>query len=1081
MALGQQPIKDEEISAAEFEKRLLAGTKPEPTPFQSTEVQDSMPSLFEAEMGITPTEPAPKMKGTDEDLPPKKVVKWEELETPEKLRTIREDAIARFGKSGEQRKGESDRDYIKRWMTAKRQVEWNTTLNGVPELNWLYNAKKEDVMKNAAGWKLYDSIPDWYEEGGQPGVRPVLEATASFVSDPTSLVTFGAGAAVRYQAARQAIKSATAARLKAFGVGAGVNSVVGVADNIVQQNLRIETGRQRDENGNVTDKINYLEVGIVGGISAVLGGFEAASLARKPGKTSKEELEDILEGRLKDGATDPDAASKKALTELLDKDMQKTLTEFDIFQGRKILDDLSPQTILTQAEVSTDINTRAINAAGYILLNDPAFSAVRRQVVSKEMKLSDAVKDVFSSVDEINEDILDSAIQKAGLTLNEFSDITRTSVSDAARIMQSYSALARVLNNQAKLDPEVERVISALYGRDGPLPSAFGAIGDGVRRMERESKAFVVSSIATTVRNVLGTATGMGFEAANRLLEGTIYQTGKVYNAFKTGTYQSGDVTRGLQTVVRDGFGTLTYLGQAGLTAEVTDKLLIDNPRIKDQMLSALQETGNQNLSKAARFVNTFNVAQDAIFRRAIFTASVERQLRSVGQDMYEIIASGKNVPADVLKNAADDALKGTFSYMPKQGVAKKFVDLFELPGGSLFITFPRFMTNAISFQYKYSPVGALSGVGDMVNALRMESKDPATAMKLYARANDRFSSALVGTAALYAAYMYRLENQDTKWNELVDPSGDTRDIRAVFPWGGYLAVGDFLAKQKLDTLPAAQFDEYVETIVGIKVPSGSQGAFIELIKEALTNTEGKAADRLDKTIGRVIGDTAGRFIQPGQPIFAYFDMFDKEAQIARDPNVLQTDNIITETAINRIYSKLPVLKKELPEFVPYLREETPVRAGEFFNTLIGTRAVPRANELETEFVKLGMDPYKFFMSTGDKELDRAIIKASAPYIQQVGKNLSQERYQAMTDTQKRLALADRMRTATGIGRTIARTRMEASDRERMDKLTFNNLSKERRAAINELYAKDNFGITMDESGEYDKVYRYDALIERFR
>lgn len=1073
MALGQQPINDEEISAAEFEKRLLAGTKPEPTPFQSTEVQDSMPSLFEAEMGVTPTEPAPKMKGTDEDLPAKKPINYDELKKPENLKTIRDYAVARYGKDGAQRKDESDEDYIKRWLTSMRQVSFNTTLNGVPELNWLYNAKKEDVIKGAAAHQLYDRIPDWYEEGGQPGVRPVLEATAALVTDPTNLVTFGAGAAVRYQAARQAIKSAMAARLKAFGVGAGVNSVIGVADNVVQQNIRVETGLQ--------DEVNYTEASIVGGISAVLGGFEAASLARKPSKTSKEELEDILSGRLKDGATDPDAASKKALTELLDKDMQKTLTEFDIFQGRKILDDLSPQTVLTQAEVTTDINTRAINAAGYILLNDPAFSAVRRQVVSKEMKLSDAVKDVFSSVDEINEDILDSAIQKTGLTLNEFSDITRTSVADAARIMQSYSALARVLNNQAKLDPEVERVISTLYGRDTALPSAFGAIGDGIRRMERESKAFVVSSIATTVRNVLGTGTGMGFEAANRLLEGTIYQTGKVYNSFKTGTYKSGDATRGLQTVVRDAFGTLTYLGQAGLTAEIADRLLIDNPRIKEQMLSALQETGNANLSKAARFVNTFNVAQDAIFRRAIFTASVERQLRSVGQDMYEIIASGKNVPADVLKNAADDALKGTFSYMPKQGVAKKFVDLFELPGGSLFITFPRFMTNAISFQYKYSPVGALSGVGDMINALRMESKDPATAMKLYARANDRFSSALVGTAALYAAYMYRLENQDTKWNETVDPSGDTRDIRAVFPWGGYLAVGDFLAKQKLGTLPSAQVDEYIETLVGIKVPSGSQGAMIETIKEALNNTEGKAADRLDKTIGRVIGDTAGRFVQPGQPVFAYFDMFDKEAQIARDPNVLQTDNIITETAINRIYSKLPVLKKELPEFVPYLREETPMRAGEFFNMLTGTRAVPRANELETEFVKLGLDPYKFFASTGDKELDRAIIKASAPYIQQVGKNLSQERYQAMTDAQKRLALANRMKRATEFGRTLARTRMEASDRERMDKLTFNRLSKERRAAINELYAKDNFGVTMDETGDYSKVYSYDARVEMFQ
>jgi hypothetical protein len=120
-------------------------------------------------------------------------------------------------------------------------------------------------------------------------------------------------------------------------------------------------------------------------------------------------------------------------------------------------------------------------------------------------------------------------------------------------------------------------------------------------------------------------------------------------------------------------------------------------------------------------------------------------------------------------------------------------------------------------------------------------------------------------------------------------------------------------------------------------------------------------------------------------------------------------------------------------------------------------------------------------MSTGDKELDRAIIKASAPYVQKVGENLSQERYQAMTDTQKRLALGNRMRMATEFGRNRARARMEASDRKRMDKLTFNNLSKERRAAINEMYAKDNFGVTMDETGDYSKVYSYDAKIEIFQ
>ncbi len=92
----------------------------------------------------------------------------------------------------------------------------------------------------------------------------------------------------------------------------------------------------------------------------------------------------------------------------------------------------------------------------------------------------------------------------------------------------------------------------------------------------------------------------------------------------------------------------------------------MNNPRLQSQLFSALQETGNAELSKVARIANTFNVAQDALFRRAIFTASVERQLRGIGMDMYQIMADGKNVPSNILQNAADDALKGTFSYMPK-------------------------------------------------------------------------------------------------------------------------------------------------------------------------------------------------------------------------------------------------------------------------------------------------------------------------------------------------------------------------------------------------------------------------------
>jgi ribosome biogenesis GTPase A len=64
---------------------------------------------------------------------------------PENLQVIREYGETRFGESGKQKPDESDEDYAKRFMTAMRQVEWNTTLNAVPELNWLANAKPDQV------------------------------------------------------------------------------------------------------------------------------------------------------------------------------------------------------------------------------------------------------------------------------------------------------------------------------------------------------------------------------------------------------------------------------------------------------------------------------------------------------------------------------------------------------------------------------------------------------------------------------------------------------------------------------------------------------------------------------------------------------------------------------------------------------------------------------------------------------------------------------------------------------------------------------------------------------------------------
>ena len=1057
---------------------------------------EALGSTFEMETGTAP--PA-------EPLPPKKVTNFKDLTKPDNIKVIRDYATARFGKAGEQNKGESDEDYVKRWMTSMRQVEWNTTLNAVPELNWIYNAKKDDVLKAAKAHELYETVPDWYETGGQPGIRPFAEATLSAISEPTNVLSFGIGAAARYKAARAGINAAIKTRVKAVAGAAAAESVIGAGESVVQQQREIELSKASDmdvldnalEWGDITKEeynkykkevesrtVSKGQAALAGAISSVFGGAEARAAFKKPKLGTKDELEQILKAKkVTPMPTDP--ATKK-LTDDFDQELEDILTQFDIFEGRKTLDELSAPTDLTQAEIRKDINRKAIDVAKYVMLLDPSFRPKANQ------KVSDAVKDLFMSVDAINDVTLDAALKKAGITPAEFAQASRTTVADAASVMQGYSALARVLRRVAEIDPEAQKIIDQMYKRDNEASTALGHGVQAIRRLERESKALVVSSIATTVRNMMGTTIGMTFDGAAKLLEGSLYTVGKATKAASTGTYQRGDLSRGLQNTIKDAFGTLTYLTNAGITAEVVDKILIDNPRIQQQLFHALQETGEQDLSKVARMANTFNVAQDVLFRRAVFSASIEKQLRDVGMDMYEIIAKGQRIPSDVVKNAADDALKATFSYMPKprkkgqvsveaiaEDIANGFVrNLERFPGGSLLVTFPRFMTNAMAFQYRYSPIGAASGVSEMLSAAKKFAKDEEGADRLMRQGTQKMSRGMVGTAILYAAYKYRQENQDTEWYNVKGEDGSTVDVRAIFPIGPYLAVGDFIAKMKEGKESEAKVSEMLSAITGMKLPAGAQNTILDSIPELMAGAEGKEMDKFKVAVGKVIGDFMGRFIQPGQPIFAFFDMFDKEAQIARDPNVIEGDDLVSEAAMNRLKGKVPGFKEELPEAKRYLRAETPVRGGEFFNVLTGVRVQPVKNKLETEFASLSLDPYTIYGSTGDKVYDRAVIQNTYKFLEDVViPYIDSDRYKKLSQEEKKIGLTEYMRIALGAGRDITQGEMTASDIERVNKMKFNKLPQVKRNAINKMFKRDT-GQTIDEAKAYDRVDEYEARLQ---
>jgi hypothetical protein len=86
-----------------------------------------------------------------------------------------------------------------------------------------------------------------------------------------------------------------------------------------------------------------------------------------------------------------------------------------------------------------------------------------------------------------------------------------------------------------------------------------------------------------------------------------------------------------------------------------------------------------------------------------------------------------------------------------------------------------------------------------------------------------------------------------------------------------------------------------------------------------------------------------------------------------------------------------------------------------------------------------------------------------------------------MTPAQRKFAITANMRYAMSIGRTLSQAEMTMGDRARINKMTFFNMPQRDRKAINELYAENNEGRTLDEDKAYDQVHKYQALLSKYR
>ena len=1120
----------------------VAAVEPEVTFGGADEVIEEPPKKRMTRRGARPIRETPPQfeYAYSEDLyTPREETPYEDLTAQNNVDVMKTYlSNPRFGKLAEDLDKKSPEDIRSRFMTAMRMVDANPELNGAPELLFLLNAPQKEKEDAIRAHQLYESVPGFAFEGGGPVGEAMADYIAGVASSPSTAASIAAGSAlapgpgtvagataatiksvVASQGIRAGIREVAkrtgaglARRKAAIAGGATVEAGLEVPASVLREKIAVET-LQRDEEGKLKTEIDPATV-LFDTLFVSTFGAGAGLLGSKT-KTGAEDLEKVLsakktpEGFFKARRkTEEEDAFLKAFENQYST-LQRT---FDIHEGRKRLDEVGKPTGITNSKIRNEVNTRAIDIAKYIMLKDPAFRPKENE------QITDAVVRVFVSLgdNEINDDLIKNAMAEYGLTSTDFVQMIRASSTDTAQYMNTLSQFSKYMDRVKTEDPEVAKILER-YEKEEGLRSMWTVMNDGLRRVVDESRAFVVASIGTTARNAIGTGTGMTFSAGARLVDSVLYESLAGMKAVVTGKMGLKEYGKGISQGIEDSFSDFWYLTNQDLTKEITQKLLKDDPTINQMLFHTIRdaagEEGQRKLSRAARFVNGVNMAQDNFFRRALFTASVERQMKSSGADFLEYVANDKAIPKEVLKRAADDALKGTFSYMPKEGSINNFIRGIEKsPYASMAIPFPRFMANSMRFTLEYMPFVKLpESVGNLTGSAyqQLVKKDPKKAEVLFKRATEDAGKLAMGTFALVTAYGYRQENQDLPWGSMKMEDGSSVDMRMIFPFNVFLGVAELQVQLEKNTINARELKEIFESLAGFKMPAGStESALSGIAEAALDISQGldtMSSEKLKQSTGKFVGDFAGRFFQPAQPVFALMSDFHKESGVAVDPNVPNTSVLVRnlksagvlseeneasflEGLSKRLEARIPGatlgvdIKEGLPIAKERLRPETPVRGAEFFSVATGLRLIRPDNAIEKEFKRLGLDEYRMFGSSGVRDYDRSLIEEAMPYIQRdLGKLIQSDRYNKLEQQAQTELLANRTSEILKRSRQITKVKLMRDDPETYYKMEWKSLSKRQQNAANALYARDNPGKTIEGDEAYDKVVKYKALIQQFK
>ena len=889
-----------------------------------------------------------------------------------------------------------------------------------------------DDQKNA-----FVNLMDMYDQK-QSSLAGFGRAVAGLASDPTTYIgigTFGAGTAGA-QAVKQGIKAGVKEATKAgIKQGAKIGALEGAAytavDDALRQSTRITAGQQEKFDPLQNAKAAAFGGTIGAGLGGSLGGY-ATNVAAKAERAAQQDT--FIKQTQKEITEEQDQiesiydwadayTGKEPETVGYSRDLAE--------QARKDLADVSPD---VQADINLGLNQNIIDT-GVEILNEMGIPR------NPSIQISDQLFDALELA------------EKSNLLKGKFDEVLkRNNIKDPFELLQLFkiatSDSARRLNQLSIAKRRIQNIADELSNNvpnENWASTALRKLGlkkENIYALDNIRRGLLVSQIATSARNFTAQIGRVGMHTLTDVIDNALNKTfNPIRRLFGEETIpvdhtQSFRLLANLTTDVKK---------SKDITDFVTDYFVNEKNRLFTNYASDVAKaTDSKPFTRAQKVVdglNKLNRMQEYFYRRGMFSASLDESLRKKGIDLNRVIETNdisKITQADVTK-AVDDALAFTYAKTPDNSFMKGFVDIvnkspFILTG---LMPFPRFMANAIEFQYKHSPLGALSLLS------------PKERAKIAKGDFKTLSQSMLGSAILLGAIEAKRKGfGGEKWYELKGTDGTTIDARPYFPLTPYLLVADLIVRAEEGRIPPDSRD----ILQGLTGAQFRAGAGLSLVDDLIDDLSGvNKEETITKKLSRYASDILGGYLTT----FRMFNDFIDQDQEFR--TAMPTGNVMTDIG-QQLGTSIPIYRERFPVLESPTREAAPGRPSEvrvpftdiqvpgpLARQLTGITVREAKNPAEKELDRLGFKRRDILPYTGDQEADQLMSKYMGPVVENIiTRIVISPTYQNLNNPTKELV----MRKALEEIRKETKPFAEAEDPARFAKIKYNRLSKNLRKII---------------------------------